>query len=148
MRTYQIYWIGEEFAHYFYGRERNFFQLFFESSCSGTDKQQIIEKQVQYITNKFAPSKVKQLLTEALGERHGFSIEKGGYYRIELPNEKGGAELFAESECLYLKATGSYESETIFFHALKKMNACLFAVDFERNNYGWLQPIKKEILFK
>ncbi|MGM7637351.1 sporulation inhibitor of replication protein SirA [Bacillus sp. Hm123] len=148
MRSYQIYWITEEFAHYFYGREQNFFQLFFESSCGESEQQGIIEKQIQYITNKFFISQVREMLCEALSARSWFNIQNDHLFQIELPNNKGQAELLADEQCLYLKASGSYESEAIFFHALKKMKAYLFAVDFKRKNYGWLEPIKKEILFR
>ncbi|KAB7708188.1 sporulation inhibitor of replication protein SirA [Bacillus aerolatus] len=148
MRSYQIYWIGDEFAHYFYGREQNFFQLFFESSMNGNGEKSVIEKQIQYITEKFSLRSIASVLNEALAGRESFSSENNHLYTIELPKQKGKAILSAEEKCLYLKASGSYEVETVFFHSLKKLNACLFAVDFERKNYGWLEPIKKEILFK
>ncbi|WP_039232480.1 sporulation inhibitor of replication protein SirA [Bacillus thermotolerans] len=148
MRSYQIYWIGEEFAHYFYGREHSFFQLFFESTIKGKEEKSVIERQIQHITQEFSLSAVASALKKALGGKSGFSSESESLYKVELPKEKGKAVLLTKKHCLYLKASGSYEAETIFFHALKKLNACLFAVDFQQKNYGWLAPIKKEILFK
>ncbi|KMY53722.1 MULTISPECIES: sporulation inhibitor of replication protein SirA [Bacillaceae] len=148
MRTYQIYWIGEEFAHYFYGREQNFFQLFFESSTGKKNEKSIVEKQIQYITKEFSMRSLASVLKEALMDKDSFAVEKNNLFTIELPEKKGKAMLSAEEKCLHLKALGSYEAETVFFYSLKKLNACLFAVDFERKNYGWLAPIKKENLFK
>ncbi|MFK2825097.1 sporulation inhibitor of replication protein SirA [Bacillus sp. B190/17] len=148
MRSYQIYWIGDEFAHYFYGREQNFFQLFFESFTNKDGEKSVIEKQIQYITKEFPVRSLCSVLKESLTGRDSFSVEKNNLFIIELPEKKGKAFLSAESKCLHLKALGSYEAETIFFSSLKKLNACLFAVDFERKNYGWLEPIRKENLFR
>lgn len=147
MRTYQIYWIRDEFASHFYGREQNFYRLFFERSSADKAKQTIIDKQIRYITKDFSLLTLQQALTVALAKKNSHFAAKRNEFRLDLANNKGTAVLVAEKKHLKLMVDGSYEAEAVFFHALKGLKGRLFAVDFEQKNFGWLQPIKKEILF-
>ncbi|MBM7650150.1 hypothetical protein JOC78_003134 [Bacillus ectoiniformans] len=146
MRSYQIYWIREEFANYFYGRERNFYQLFFDGCSSENEKQTIVDKQICYITKRFEVEAIENILLHSLAESNRIRKADDGSFKLQLSNGKGEAILYLQPKSLLLQALGSYETEAVIFHALKKLDDCLFAVDFERKNYGWLKPVKKELL--
>lgn len=141
MRTYFIYLIKAEFADYFYGRESRFFQLFAGSHSANGDLQEIIHKQIDYITEPLPYLDLHKLFSQSVQNQQIYI--KGKVYCMGNEKNKDKAELAIEEDCLQLSAWGGFESETIFFEVLRKYSGHFFAVDIENERYGWVKPVKE-----
>ncbi|MDQ0214664.1 hypothetical protein J2S13_001061 [Oikeobacillus pervagus] len=142
MRSYQIYWVVDEFANYFYGRERVFFNLFSEWKKTDGIEKTILEKQVQFITRPIPYLHIHRLLHHFFQKRKGF-MNEGRVYQIHFPKKSNYSILRVEDRKLLISAKGSYDAESIFFEPLEHFHGRLLAIDFENERYGWLKPIKE-----
>lgn len=141
MRTYFIYLIKDEFADYFYGRESRFYQLFSGSHSSDGELKEIIQRQINYITEPLPYLDLHKLFSRFVQNHHIYI--KGKVYCTGKAKESDGAELAIEEEWLQLNAWGGFESETIFFEILRKFEGHFFAVDIHNERYGWIKPVKE-----
>lgn len=141
LRFYHIYWIKDEFAFYFYGREKVFYHLFYDWMYSNGEYKGILDLQVQYITEELPVMQLYRLIRQNLSRQKGFTVE-GNTYRIES-TEKNGSTLEIQSTKMLLKASGSYDSEMLFFESLKNFNGRLLALDFNNGRFGWVKPLKE-----
>lgn len=142
MRNYQLYIIEDEFAAHYFGRERMFFQLFKEFAYAEGERENILGKQVQYITKEIPMMRVQQILKRQLTNRRDFKITNN-YFSIEMADFESHAKMLVNDRFLHIQANGSYEAEVIFFEVLRKWEKFFLAVDFENDRYGWLKPIKE-----
>ena len=141
MRTYFIYLIKDEFADYFYGRESRFYQLFSGSHHSDGELKDIINRQINYITEPLPYLDLHKLFSQSVHSQHIYI--KGKVYCTGLAKESDGAELAIEEDWLQLNAWGGFESETIFFEILRRFKGHFFAVDIDNERYGWIKPVKE-----
>jgi hypothetical protein len=141
LRTYQIYLIEEEFADYYYGRERMFFELFSQYQVVSGRLRNIIERQIRFITKPLPVLHLHHLLNQSFS-RNKECINEGRYFRYLLPESENCVELLIEDNMLQLRAWGNYDSESIFFEELRKFDGRLLAVDTEHAQYGWIKPVK------
>ncbi|MFL6555510.1 MAG: sporulation inhibitor of replication protein SirA [Bacillus sp. (in: firmicutes)] len=142
MRKYQLYLIEDEFATHYFGRERLFFQLFYEHQKANGEFKFITQRQISYITKKVEVLKIHQLIQKQLGKIKGFKAEQGAYL-IELSGKLSMAKLEVFQDLITIDAQGSYEAETAFFEVLRKCESSFLALDLEHQRYGWLKPIKE-----
>jgi outer membrane protein assembly factor BamB len=141
LRFYHIYWIKDEFAYYFYGREKVFYNLFYDWMHSKGEYKGILDLQVKYITQDLPVMQLFRLLRQKLSWQKGFIVE-GNTYRLESAG-KNESTLEIQSEKMVLKASGSYDSETLFFESLRNFNGRLLALDFDNGRFGWVKPLKE-----
>lgn len=142
MRTYQLYLIEDEFASHYFGKERLFFHLFLEKEHAQGELKKIIERQIQYITKPIPNLRVQKTLVQKLSKIKEFHYENGVYY-IERKGIFSAAKLKISDRVIYLESKGSFDSETIFFEALRQCESSFLAMDFQHQRYGWLNPIKE-----
>lgn len=142
LRSYQLYLIEDEFASHYFGKERLFFELFLEKDQSKGELKEIIERQIQFITKPIPTFNLHKVITQKLGKNRDFRYENGAYY-IERKGVKSIARLKITNRVAYLESEGSYDTETIFFEALRQCENSFLAMDFEHARYGWLNPIKE-----
>ncbi|MFB6468903.1 sporulation inhibitor of replication protein SirA [Cytobacillus sp. Hz8] len=141
MRIYQVYLIEDEFATHYFGRERLFYQLFYEYRHSKGELHEIIKKQIDYITKSIPNLRLHHFINQQLQRFKDFRAENGIYY---IENKKlGSAKLEVFEKALLLQAFGNYEAETLFFEVLRKSETSFIAIDLENQRYGWLKPIKE-----
>ncbi|MGX1264516.1 hypothetical protein RKD55_002320 [Rossellomorea marisflavi] len=140
MRRYQVYWIAEEFAQHFYGRERMFHQLFNEMESSTGELLTIITNQVEYITRP-----IPYLPTRRFIQNELLSVKGSGWDedRAMIQQESSGVSLELKERALTIHAWGLDESEYIFFEILRRHMGYLLAVDIQNERFGWLKPIKQ-----
>lgn len=141
MRTYQIYFIEDEFAHHFFGRERLFFNLFLEYIQTTGYLRSILQKQIEYVTKTIPKKQVESVIKQQMQQTKNFYNHNGKYY---IENSKGmsRASLIIHDDVLILKAEGDYVAETAFFECIRKCGASFLAVDFDHERFGWLKPLK------
>lgn len=140
MRSYQIYWIEESFANHYYGRERMFFGLFSDWEESSGELNQIIAKQVEFITKPIPYLPTQRILQHELVKVEGSKwIEATA--RIE--REDSGATLLLNEKCMSIDAWGPHDCEYLFFEILRRNMGQLLAIDLKNERYGWLKPIKQ-----
>jgi hypothetical protein len=142
MRVYQLYLIEDEFANHYFGRERMFFDLFFESKNTFGELNLILQKQIQYITKPIPALRIHQMIHQQLSKMKGYLAQNGSYY-VELAGKTSNARLKIEDKYVTVEADGSYEAEAIFFEVLRKCETSFLAIDVEHHRYGWLKPIKE-----
>lgn len=145
VRNYQLYLIEDEFAAHYFGKERMFFQLFQEYEQSNGELKGITQKQISFITKPLQVLKIHQLIQKQLGKVRGFKEDSGSYI-MELSGKLSAAYLKISEKHLTIKASGSYEAETVFFEVLRKSEASFLAIDLEHFRFGWLRPIKERKL--
>lgn len=141
MRKYSIYLIKDEFAEYFYGRESKFYRLFAAQGSNINKQDNIIKKQINYITRPLPFLALHKLLSEAVQDKK--IVIKGKVYCTGNAKGNNGAELAIEENSLYLIAWGGFESESVFFEVLRKFEGHFFAIDRENERYGWVKPVKE-----
>ena len=138
MRNYQIYLIEDEFAAHYYGREKLFFNLFFEYMHANGELKDILRKQINYVTKPLPSIRLSEALLKSMG-----SQTKEGMFFTKSKAGDGKAALAIRKDHLLLKADGDYEAETAFFECIRKCGGGYLALDFQNQKYGWLKPIKE-----
>lgn len=142
MRTYQIYLIEDEFAQHFVGRERLFFNLFFEYIQTTGSLRGILQKQIEYVTKTIPKQKLESTIRQQMQKKKNVHFQNGEYY-IDNKKESSRAILLIHDDVLVLKAEGNYIAETAFFECIRKCGASFLAIDFDHERFGWLKPIKE-----
>ncbi|WP_158598379.1 sporulation inhibitor of replication protein SirA [Falsibacillus albus] len=142
MRCYQIYFIEDEFAKFYYGREKMFFQLFFEQKQSFGELKYILDQQVHFITRPIPYLPFQRLLIQQMQKRKDLT-QNGKCFKIGDSPQLNGAEMQIGNRMLQLNAWGSYDSEFAFFEVLRQFEGRLLAIDLENQRFGWVKPIKE-----
>jgi Sporulation inhibitor of replication protein SirA len=141
VRTYQLYLIEDEFASHYFGRERMFYQLFQEYSCSKGELKSILSRQIEFITRPIPALRLHQYLTQQLSRKKGASADQGAYVIQNGKNSSARLEIY--DRCLVIESHGNYDAETVFFEILRKNESSYLAVDMTNRRFGWLKPIKE-----
>jgi hypothetical protein len=142
VRSYQIYWIEKEFASFFYGRERLFFNLFLQRQSSNGWLKEILDKQVDFITKPIPYLPIQRYVGQEVQRREDIlKVEES--YIIELPDGSGGVKMNIQKDYIKIDAWGLEEIETLFFEILRKVDGRLLAIELEHERFGWLKPIKE-----
>lgn len=141
MRTYQVYLIDDEFASHYFGRENMIYKLFKDCDRSFGDRKIILSKQVNFITKSIPTLRIHQSIHQHLQNKRGFRTNRGKYF-YEI-GKNSSANLAVYDRHIEIKASGSYESETVFFEVLRKSEHSFLAIDINNDRYGWLKPIKE-----
>ncbi|AVM23974.1 sporulation inhibitor of replication protein SirA [Bacillus pumilus] len=141
-RHYYIYWIEDEFAHHYFGKESILFHLFESLHWTNRtdDELVMLVKQVDYVTKRIPAFHMHQRLMNNLTNIHYTQI--GSIYSASLPDGKGTAAFIIKDRYIQMSATGSYEAEAVFFEVLRKISPCFLAMDFGSKKHGWLNPVK------
>lgn len=142
MRSYQIYSIEKEVAEYYYGRERMFYDLFFQYLYVSGNLKEIIRKQIKYITKPLPILSIHHLMNQSLAKKNEL-IWDGRKYHMKGNTHENGVEFQLEEQKLLIQAWGNYDSESIFLEALRKFDGRLLAIDIENERFGWIKPIKE-----
>lgn len=141
MRRYLIYLLDDGVAMNYFGKEEKLYQLFLEADNKLSPYHSILLKQIDYITKKIPLDRIHRHLASDLGNQVQINSEEN-VYEIRIDDNNSRAILVGHSRFLNLYANGTYEAETIFFESLRKVESSFLAMDFRREHYGWLNPIK------
>ncbi len=141
MRCYQIYWIENEFATFFYGKERIFYSLFYQWKQSNGHFKDILHKQVEYITKPIPFLQIQKMIHAELSKK-GINFKVGDQVILE-DGQGNGAKLEIYDRYISIDSWGNDIQEAIFFEILRKDSGRLLAVDTVNEQFGWLRPIKQ-----
>ncbi|MFZ3587820.1 sporulation inhibitor of replication protein SirA [Bacillus sp. DJP31] len=142
MREYTIYWIEEEFAHHYFGREKMFYHLFEEYTSAIGELRPILNKQVNYVTKPIPVLHINQFIQNEMKTKTNYRfIEE--LHIFQANKNKSKATLHVSEQHLTLVGTGEYEAEMTFFELLRKWDSRFLAVDTNQMRFGWLTPIKQ-----
>ncbi|MGF2615790.1 sporulation inhibitor of replication protein SirA [Rossellomorea vietnamensis] len=141
MKSYRLYWIEDEIADYFYGRERSFYNLFLESSVATGKLEKILMKQIHYITRPIPFLPFTRSLSQALSVKKE-NIQNDNKYYIESSCGKNNARIRVLDQFVEVELQGHSDWEAYVFELLRKLDGRLLAIDLERGQFGWLKPIK------
>ncbi|MGD6803156.1 sporulation inhibitor of replication protein SirA [Rossellomorea vietnamensis] len=141
MKSYRLYWIEDEVADYFYGRERAFYNLFLESKIATGQMEEIVLKQVQYITKPIPFLPFNRALSQALSIKKEY-IQNDNRYYIESSCGKNTAKISVLDYYVKVELQGHSDWEAYIFELLRKLDGRLLAINLEHEQFGWLKPIK------
>ncbi|UTR10773.1 sporulation inhibitor of replication protein SirA [Evansella sp. LMS18] len=141
MREYHIYKIREDVALDYYGMETKLFQLFQENREAKGRLKEATEKQIQYIIQQVNKVEIQDHLNKYLRETEGYIMRDNKHY-IMSPKRNSQAGLCIYKMHIKLFSEGSQDSEACFFEALRNYDGTFIAMDFSREQYGWLKPLK------
>ncbi|MFT4416848.1 sporulation inhibitor of replication protein SirA [Fredinandcohnia humi] len=142
MREYHIYLIEKEFAAHYFGRESLIYHLFLEHKQSINEKKKVLFKQIEFITRSIPALRIQQKIESSLSHYSSYRVESNTH-TLEWNEFNSYAILTINNQYIHLQSTGSYEAETAFFETLRKYDSCFLAMDFTKNKYGWLNPIRE-----
>ncbi|MFD1735913.1 sporulation inhibitor of replication protein SirA [Bacillus salitolerans] len=143
MRQYQIYWVEEEFANHYFGREIMFYRLFFQfNEERNEERKNILNKQVEYITKPLPAIQLNQFIESELKGNINFTITTEGFMFHDQAT-RSGASLSVHERYIWVVGTGNYETEMMLFDLLRKWDSRFLAIDLGQARYGWLSPIKQ-----
>lgn len=144
MRHYSIYLLKDDVANDYFGKESILYQLFLEHEQTRKSEDDIIKRQIAYITRQIPVTKIQFQLQKELKAFRGYSNHENTHMlTLKRKHHLSEAELSVYSSHMTLSSTGGYEAETIFFETLRKTCPSFLAMDFNVNRYGWLNPIKQ-----
>ncbi|MEI5906733.1 sporulation inhibitor of replication protein SirA [Bacillus spongiae] len=141
IRSFSIYWIQDEVAAYFYGRERLFFTLFNDYQQAEGVLKQMLKQQIEYITKPLPYLLTHRLIQQCLLQKK--LLQNKNQYLIHYPEYNSSACLEIYDRCFHIHAEGMYDAEAVFFEILKKFEGKLLAIDLENEQFGWIKPIKE-----
>lgn len=142
MRRYEIFLMEEEVASVYFGREEMLFQLFEDRKNSSETANEILEKQIAFITRPIQSYKLDRIIKRELMHQEHYQYN---HLLHKLTLNNGQAELKIYEKYLTLITDGDMETETLFFEILRKIDACFLAIDYNNKRYGWLKPIREYI---
>lgn len=141
MRSYSIYLIKEEFAQYYYGRERMFFNLFHQYAYVSGSLKNVLSRQIHYITKQIPLLPVHHVLQPLFSDT--INMTKTGACQLLSKKEGQVLEVTIEERMLRLNVSGSYDTETAVFEILRNFKGNLLAIDYDHKRYGWIKPVKE-----
>ena len=142
MRRYSLYLIDHDVARNYFGKEEKLYRLFLDAENQLSPYRSVLLKQIDYITQEIPKSRIHETLVKEIGEQVNVD-EKNQSYEISSGNHMTRAVLMVKEKYMNLYAEGTCEAETIFFEELRKIAPSFLAMDFQRDYYGWLNPIKQ-----
>lgn len=144
MRHFYLYLIKDEFAGHYFGREYKIFRLFqdYYGTSVESPKYQMLKKQIDYVSKKIPLFYLDEFIQTNLKHCNGYSHDLYTH-QIQLEKNRGNATLMLNEKNIEISSTGSFDAETTFFEILRKLDPCFFAMDFQNEQYGWLNPIKE-----
>jgi hypothetical protein len=140
VRSYQVYWIENEFADYFYGRERTFYNLFSQLENAKGSLHTIINTQVNYITKPIPFLPTKRMIEQGLSKKDSIKPKDN---EMIVEESSCGAKIVITERCIKLDVWGTKDWESFFFEILRKSDQKLLAIDLKNERFGWLKPIKQ-----
>lgn len=142
MRQYDIYLIEDEIARHYYGSEWKLYNLFLESKQVEEGKlKQVIQKQIRYVVRPIPLQKVEGGLVSKYRRLPGYKADRHCHIMND-PGTASFARLDLRRKKLSLASSGKYDAEASFFEALRQIEDHFLAVDYGRDQFGWLKPIK------
>ncbi|MFB4164160.1 sporulation inhibitor of replication protein SirA [Alteribacillus sp. JSM 102045] len=140
MTRYQMVIITKEVALQYYQSEDKLFRLFLDYNRAYEWARPVLEKQIRYITDAVLPVHWNNSLScylQELGYNEEKTKEGYSYY-----SEKSNNNLYVTERYIYFHHAGNSKQEWEVFDCIKNLSPYVFAVNFEKEAYGWLKPLK------
>ncbi len=146
MAKYSLFIFDEDVAHRYYGKEAKLYHLFVEHHKATGSFKELIGKQIDYITKPIPVLRLQQQLNSAFQAEKRYSCS-GNRHTLKGRSRGTKVELVLEKEAVYLTSSGNdgMEEEMMFFEVLRKSEPTFFAVSFDKEQYGWLKPFKRDM---
>ncbi|WP_102028312.1 sporulation inhibitor of replication protein SirA [Salirhabdus sp. Marseille-P4669] len=139
MQKYSLYFIEDEFFHHYYHKSTLLFDFFIHVRNQPSNS--IIRKQYEFITKKIPYKKMKEFLAYHTNLTV-HETEEG----LLINHLQSNIVIECEDREWTVYASSLHEVERLLFENLRCFDISFYVVDFEHNQYGWLSPLRKEIL--
>ncbi|TCT26667.1 uncharacterized protein DUF2522 [Melghiribacillus thermohalophilus] len=141
MDKYSLYWLKDDFAFHYYHKSDVLYHFLFQYQMQSTDS--IYEKQFQFITRTLPKEAIIEHLQSRLGNRYHVYTDKR---RIDIRYDYVNVKIDCYDKEWVIHSSSLQEAEIMFFEALRGYHPSFFVVNYDQEQYGWLSPIKKELI--
>ncbi len=144
MCIYSLYWIKEEFSYHYFHKTNILFHFLQEWKYNPGSEQ--LSRQYQYVAQPIPLEVLMHHVTKHLkkpvelqfnDDETSFTIYEKGHVVKLLQRDHREVEIHAEN--LHI-------AERLLFDALRKMDHSFFIMNQDFQQYGWIAPIKKEVI--
>lgn len=132
--------VTKEVALQYYRSEDKLYRLFLDYERAYEWARPVLERQIRYITEEISSVHWSQSLSGYLREK-GFLEKKAKDYYFYY-SEKSESEIMVNGRFIYYYHMGPPKEEWDVFDGLKKLSPYVFAMNMERETFGWLRPLK------
>lgn len=140
MQKYYVFFLNSEVCYsYFYKPEllNRFFQSFFNQQ-----NRMDLAAQFHYITRVISADQLLHYVSENAKKNRYVQNQRVVYYfNQNATNTFTVHDRWLEVDCESLEV-----ANTMLFECLEKYDHCCFIMEESGLNYGWLSPIKKQVL--
>ncbi|WP_167751294.1 sporulation inhibitor of replication protein SirA [Lentibacillus salicampi] len=136
MNHYAIYWVKEEFAHFFYYRS-DILCRFIKSYYRNPNREDL-KRQFQYITMDMPESLLVSHIMKHQSPHVGFKNENGLLYIHEGTNM---ISLHIEQKRINFRGDIIHDAEGLLFPALRTYQPYFFVVGDQPYDFGWISPV-------
>ncbi|MBB6452822.1 hypothetical protein HNQ94_001268 [Salirhabdus euzebyi] len=141
MQTFSIFLIKDEFVKHYYHKNDLLYDFFQTYRLQSYDPN--YQKQFQFITKDIPKRDIITYLCDKLN----------GLYTIH----KADDELWIENNHLHVKiecgrkewvvySSSLHEAELVVFEHFRALHTSFFVMNRNKSQYGWLSPIRKEVI--
>ncbi|WP_164668899.1 sporulation inhibitor of replication protein SirA [Virgibacillus doumboii] len=136
MNHYSIYWIKEEFAHYFFHKSDVLYRFIkdYENDKSRED----LKKQFEYITMNFQKDSLIAHLNDNYSETTNLKAKEDC---LQIYKDMKYISLHIHNKHLNFHSEMLQDAEDLLFPALRQFQPYLFIVGNNLHNYGWISPV-------
>ncbi|MFD2760302.1 sporulation inhibitor of replication protein SirA [Lentibacillus juripiscarius] len=136
MNHYSIYWIREEFAHFFYYRSEILCR--FIKSYEQNQGREDLVSQFQYITHDFPQTSLIAHIIGSLPSRTNMKQEDG---LLKVYEGERYISLHMERKRINFRSDIIHDAEELLFPALRSFQPYLFVVGNNTEDFGWISPV-------
>ncbi|RYG71411.1 sporulation inhibitor of replication protein SirA [Lentibacillus lipolyticus] len=136
LNHYSIYWIKEEFAHFFYYRSEILCR--FIKSYEQDQGREDLASQFQYITHDFPRTSLIAHIMDCLSSNTNMKKEDG---LLKLYENERYISLHMEKKRINFRSDIIHDAEELLFPALRSFQPYLFVVGNNTEDFGWVSPV-------
>lgn len=136
MNHYSIYWIKEEFAHFFYYRSDVLYR--FIKSYDRHPKRSDLSRQFHYITMDMPEEILISHIVQYHPSRSSIKAENDS---LKIYEDMRYISLHIEKKRINFRGDIIYDAEDLLFPALRSFHPYFFVVGHRSDNFGWISPV-------
>ncbi|MBO8155137.1 MAG: sporulation inhibitor of replication protein SirA [Bacillaceae bacterium] len=141
MDKLSLFWLKDDFAFHYYHKSDLLYHFFSQYHSNPFDS--VYKKQFQFITRDLPRDQIIQHIKARLGSRYFVHNDKR---KIDIQYDYIQLSIECYDKEWIIHCSSLQEAEIMFFEALRGYHSTFFVVNFEEDQYGWLSPVKKEII--
>ncbi|MCP8616424.1 sporulation inhibitor of replication protein SirA [Salirhabdus salicampi] len=141
MLQLSLFWIREEFAKHYFHKSDLLYAFLREYKKEHAD--QTYNRQFDFITKDIPFAKISRYLHDKL---KGSAKVHIGINHISIEHQNLQMAIQCDRKEWTILCSSMEEAELMLFEYMRGFHTSFFVMDVHNHQYGWLAPIKKEII--